>query len=221
MFAWLEKRAPTRRESKGDKTRRARWRSQPGLLSICLLLTFPYIIGAPPFSNTPAVLLPTLRLPANLPRVPTYQRSTNAAYILPLLRTTTFAIPFHLRAVRDHATADDSGNDRLLVRPLSVRCRVYDLLYLIEISQVLRERWRSPRGRSGVWKETDESMESSSSAATATATVWRRFLPLLLVSSASFIEWIDSRSRTSSCSRSRSRSRSRSNSRSRSWSWPG
>lgn len=101
------------------------------------------------------------------------------------------------------------------------RCRVYDFVYLMEISQVLRERRRSPRGRSGLWEEIDESMESSSSAATAAATVWRRFLPLLLVSSASFIEWIDSRSRTSSCSRSRSWSRSRSNSRPRSWSWPG
>lgn len=60
----------------------------------------------------------------------TYQRSTNAAYILPLLRTTAFTIPFRLRAVRDHATAYDSGNDRLLfVRPLSVRCRVRDFVY--------------------------------------------------------------------------------------------
>lgn len=57
--------------------------ARPGLLSICLPVTFPYIIGVPPFSNTPTPATPTLllpprspttlstfRLPGNLPRVP-------------------------------------------------------------------------------------------------------------------------------------------------------
>lgn len=50
---WEEGKGAPRSEYEGDKTRYAPWQCHPGLLSICLPVTFPYIIGTPPFPSTP------------------------------------------------------------------------------------------------------------------------------------------------------------------------
>lgn len=66
-----------KREYEGDKTRCAPWQCHPGLLSICLPVTFPYIIGAPPFPNTTPSRssLP----PSSFPFVPTQPVTPSSA----------------------------------------------------------------------------------------------------------------------------------------------
>lgn len=150
-------------------------------------LQHPYAVLLPP--RPP--LLSTLRLPGNLPRVP----AANTRHLL------------------DQPTPRPTNelSNPLLSLSLSLEF-VRSFSRYRNMSQVLRERGHSARGRSLV-REKIESLESSPSP--ATAAVRRGLVPLLLVSSAS-LEWIDSRPRPSSCSRSRPFSRSNSRPRSRS-----